>query len=120
MNNFDGLLKLYPEICVDNFSSDAIFNIRVRCYILTHFHDDHMRNLEDLNFLKLLRENKELIKFYCSPITKKFIETCDKYAHLSEFCNEVPCEAPFIVSITPSQTVTITFCGSGKKLYLNC
>ncbi len=52
MNNFEGQLHLYPEVCIDNFSSDCIFNLDIRCYILTHFHDDHMKNLEDYNFCK--------------------------------------------------------------------
>jgi hypothetical protein len=114
MNNFDGQLSLYPEICIDNFDSDILFNIRIRCFILTHFHDDHMKNLEDFNFYRLLKENTVCVKFYCSPITKRFIETCDKYMHLSDYCTEIPCETPFIVNISSKETVTVTFCGSGK------
>jgi len=115
MNNFDGQLKLYPEICIDNFSSDVLFNLRIRCYILTHFHDDHMKNLEDYNFYRILSENNGISKFYCSTITKKFIQTCEKYQHLSDVCQEVTSESPFIVNISAKETVTITFCGSGIK-----
>ena len=115
MNNFDGQLKLYPEVCIDNFSSDVLFNVRIRCYILTHFHDDHMKNLEDLNFYRILKENDCTTKFYCSTITKKFIQTCDKYEHLGEFCQEVTSETPFIVKISQKETITVTFCGSGMN-----
>ena len=119
MNNFDGQLKLYPEICIDNFSSDVLFNLRIRCYILTHFHDDHMKNLEDYNFYRILSENNGISKFYCSTITKKFIQTCEKYQHLSDVCQEVTSESPFIVNISAKETVTITFCGSGIKYNKN-
>lgn len=88
--------------------------------MLTHFHDDHMKNLEDPKFYNLLKENSEYIKFYCSHITKKFIQTCDKYEHLDELCHEVACESPFIVNISNKETVTVTFCGSGKIIiFLN-
>nr|QNH68099.1 artemis [Brachionus koreanus] len=113
MNNFDGQLQLYPEICIDNFSSDVLFNPRIRCFILTHFHDDHMKNLEDLNFLRILRDNSDKVKFFCSSVTKDFIKTCDKYSHLKDFCNIVPADSPFIINISTTETVTITFSGSG-------
>ena len=113
MNNFDGQLDLYPQICIDNFSSNVLFNINIRCFILTHFHDDHMKNLEDEKFYKLLKNSNGLVKFYCSSITRKFIETCDKYSHLADLCTEVSCESPFMVNISEKQTLTVTFCGSG-------
>lgn len=116
MNNFDGQLRLYPEICVDNFASDIIYDPKIRVFILTHFHDDHMKNLEDFAFYRLLKENNDLVKFYVSPITKDFIRTCDKYEHLTEYCVEMPCETPFVVNISSKETVTITFCGSGNSL----
>lgn len=119
MNNFDGQLKLYPEICIDNFSSDVLFNERIKCFILTHFHDDHMKNLEDLNFLKILKDNFDNVKFFCSTVTKNFIETCDKYCHLADYCNVAPTESPFIVKISSKETVTITFTGSGFILNLS-
>lgn len=113
MNNFEGQLHLYPEVCIDNFSSDCIFNNQIRCYILTHFHDDHMKNLEDKNFYKLLKSADNSVKFLCSPITKKFIQTCPKYEHLGEFCYEIECETPVLVSINAKECLTVTFCGSG-------
>jgi hypothetical protein len=115
MNNFDGQLELYPEICVDNFESNVLFDLRITCFILTHFHDDHMKNLEDFKFYDILRKNSDVVKFYVSPITKNFIQTCEKYEHLTEFCTEMPCETPFIVKISSKETVTITFCGSGTN-----
>ncbi|RNA33268.1 artemis [Brachionus plicatilis] len=113
MNNFDGQLELYPEICIDNFSSNVLFNPRIRCFILTHFHDDHMKNLEDFNFYRILRENSLKVKFFCSAVTKDFIETCDKYSHLAGCCNVVSPDTPFIVNISDKITVTVTFSGSG-------
>ncbi len=113
MNNFEGQLHLYPEVCIDNFSSDCIFNIHIRCYILTHFHDDHMKNLEDYNFYKLLKDGQDSIKFLCSPVTKKFIQTCPKYEHLGDLCYEVECESPVLINVTKKECLTVTFCGSG-------
>ena len=113
MNNFDGQVKLYPEICIDNFDSSVVYDARVRCYILTHFHDDHMRHLEDVEFYRTLSENRHSVRFYCSSITRRFIETCAKYAHLAELCTEVACEAPFTIDIGAKQTVTAVFCGAG-------
>lgn len=113
MNNFDGQLRIYPEICIDNFSSDILFNHRIKCFILTHFHDDHMKNLEDLNFLKILKDKSDKVKFFCSAVTKNFIETCDRYCHLADYCSIIPPETPFIVKISTEETVTITFSGSG-------
>jgi hypothetical protein len=73
-----------------------------------------MKNLEDVAFYRILKENSGgSSKFYCSTITKKFIQTCDKYAHLSDLCQEVTSESPFIVNISQKETVTVTFCGSG-------
>ncbi len=114
MNNFDGQLNLYPEVCLDNFESNCIFNAKIKCYILSHFHDDHMHNLEDPSFHRLLKDGLNYgIQFLCSPITKKFISTCDKYSHLSELCREVACETPVIVKISSKDSITVTFCGSG-------
>ena len=116
MNNFDGQLNRYPEICIDNFVSCVIYDMKIRCFILTHFHDDHMKNLEDFAFYRILKENDDSVKFFVSPITKQFIRRCGKYAHLTEFCTEMTCETPFIVDISNKETVTITFCGSGNIL----
>lgn len=113
MNNFDGQIQLYPEICIDNFSSNVLFNPRIRSFILTHFHDDHMKNLEDFNFLRILKDNSDMIKFYCSAVTKSFIETCDKYRHLANYCNVVSSDSPFIIHLSGRETVTVTFTGSG-------
>ena len=113
MNNFEGQLHLYPEVCIDNFESNCIFNLMIRCYILTHFHDDHMKNLEDDKFRRLLKDGQNSIKFLCSPITKKFIQTCGKYQHLAEYCYEVECETPVLVNINRKECLTVTFCGSG-------
>ena len=117
MNNFDGQLNLYPEVCIDNFSSNVLFDINVRCFILTHFHDDHMKNLENMDFYNVLKDSNGLVKFYCSSITRKFIETCDKYAHLASLCHEVSCETPFLVKISNKESLTVTFCGSGRSFH---
>lgn len=114
MNNFNGPLNLYPEICIDNFDSNCIFNTNIRCYILTHFHDDHMKNLEDMNFYKLLKDGASCgIQFLCSAITKRFIASFSKYKHLEEFCRVVSCESPLIVKISTKESVNLTFFGSG-------
>ena len=114
MNNFDGQLNLYPEICIDNFDTNCLFNSKIKCYILSHFHDDHMKNLEDINFYKVLKEGSyDGVKFLVSPITKNFISICGKYKHITEFCHEVTCESPIIVRISDKESVTVTFCGSG-------
>lgn len=114
MNNFDGQLSLYPEICIDNFSSNVLFDHKIRCFILTHFHDDHMKNLENLDFYRILKNSSTTVKFYCSAITKNFIKMFETYSHLEEFCNEIPNESPFLVKISTNETVSITFFGSGK------
>ena len=114
MNNFDGQLNLYPEICIDNFSSRVLFDCKIRCFILTHFHDDHMKNLEDTDFYRILKNNSTSVKFFCSTITKDFIQMFDKYSHLADFCNDIPNETPILVNISCNDTVSITFYGSGK------
>ena len=122
MNNFDGLVNIYPEICIDNFISSVILNKRIKVFILSHFHDDHMHGLEDQNFFKLLKSNLNLykndqknclIKFYVSSITKQFISLCDKYKHLEEFCTELSCDSPISVALNANEVITITFVGSG-------
>jgi hypothetical protein len=72
-----------------------------------------MNNLESVNFYRLLKSSSGLISFLCSPITHKFIRTCDKYKHLDELCTPVACETPTLVKISPNEMVTVTFCGSG-------
>jgi Cft2 family RNA processing exonuclease len=84
-----------------------------------------MHGLEDNNFFKLLksnsnlyktdddRKNDNLIKFYVSSITKKFIGLCDKYKHLHEFCTELSCDQPISVNLNQNETISITFIGSG-------
>ncbi|CAF0980439.1 unnamed protein product [Brachionus calyciflorus] len=113
MNNFDGALNLYPEICIDNFSSSVLFSRKIRCFILTHFHDDHMKNLEDHRFYTILKQNMDIVKFYCSPVTKDFISICNKYNHLTDVCHEISIDTPFIVHISNKETVTVSFSGSG-------
>lgn len=139
MNNFDGIVQNYPEICVDNFISSTILNKKIKIFILSHFHDDHMHGLEDVEFYKLLKTtnssfnehnnaksnaddiyfnyniNNDInkIKFYCSKITRDFIGLCDKYKHLHDYCIELACDAPISVQLTRDETITITFIGSG-------
>ena len=113
MNNFDGQLNLYPEICIDNFSSNLIYNPKISLYILTHFHDDHMNNLEDMSFSTHLKSFKETKNFFTSTITKKFLQNCFKYSHLSNVTNELACETPILVKISDVESVVVTFCGSG-------
>jgi len=73
-----------------------------------------MKNLEDYNFYKLLKDGQDSsIQFLCSLVTKKFIQTCPKYAHLGDLCHEVECESPVLINITRKECLTVTFCGSG-------
>jgi hypothetical protein len=97
MNNFDGKLHLYPEIFIDNFTSERMFDKNIRVYILTHFHEEHMINLESLRFLNLLKEDN--ILFLCSDTIKKLILSTDKYKHLSEFCKNIETNLPFEIKL---------------------
>jgi hypothetical protein len=72
-----------------------------------------MNNLESVSFYRLLKNSSGLVSFLCSPITHKFIRTCEKYKHLDELCTPIACETPTLVKISPKEMVTVTFCGSG-------
>lgn len=109
MSRFNGQLNLYPEICVDKFDSART---NIRCFILTHFHDDHMTHLDDWDFYTLLLENAET-QFICSSVTKHFISVVDKYSHLRGVCRGVQTESPFFLKISDKESVTITLVGSG-------
>ncbi len=111
MNNFDGILIKYPEICIDNFIKSIIINKTIRIFILTHFHDDHMHGLEDADFHKHLADYRDTTKFLCSKITRQFIATCDKYKHLDQFCTELMCDYPLNLELNSNECVTITFYG---------
>jgi DNA cross-link repair 1C protein len=113
MNNFDGQLHLYPEICIDNFNSRILFNSTTYCFILTHFHDDHMKNLESGNFISLLSANTDVVKFLCTSVTANFILNSEKYKHLYSYCTIVTNESPIIISLSGKQSIVITFYAAG-------
>ncbi|KAG0068775.1 hypothetical protein BGZ89_004100 [Linnemannia elongata] len=90
MSTFDGLIREFPTVAIDNF------RVRpgVKVYLLSHVHSDHLAGLAALTWDSPI---------YCSPITARWLpmlatrskqlafETgkdgvlCRKYAHLTPF-----------------------------------
>jgi DNA cross-link repair 1C protein len=112
MNNFDGIIELYPQIAIDNFSPKILTQTKIKLFILTHFHQDHMSGLQDVHLIKKLLNQKDT-KFFCSPITRKFLEASTQFKSLSSHCTEIQCETPTLFQLNDKLSVIITFYGSG-------
>lgn len=110
--NFQGRLYRYPEIYIDNFKVNPNQD-QITCFILTHFHTDHMKYLSNNLFDIFVNENGETINLYCSPITKTLMENTDPYKNIASKWNTAPCESPFIVKLNNKESVNVTFYGSG-------
>lgn len=66
MSTFKGIIAEIPGISVDQFQNE---NHNSRAFFVSHCHTDHIRGIETIKFLKLLKDN-EKAKIYTSGVTQ--------------------------------------------------
>lgn len=102
MSTFDGRIKEYPELAIDNFTP----NNYSQFFLLSHVHKDHTRGLENEAFRKTL---------YCSEQTARMLPLMETrasrqlmYAHLKDRLKAIPYYVPTRVTVK-SEEIQFTF-----------
>ncbi|GFY53836.1 protein artemis [Trichonephila inaurata madagascariensis] len=96
MSTFDGVIKEYPLISIDNFLKSNNFDSTV--FFLSHCHTDHMKGLKYFDFFQLL-ESRCFSKIYLSDVSEHIIKNDDALSHLSEYLVTIPLEQPTIIPV---------------------
>lgn len=97
MSTFDGVIKEYPLISIDNFL-EKCNNFNSTVFFLSHCHSDHMKGLHHSNFFQLL-ESRCFSKIYMSDVSEHIIKNDDALSHLSEYLVTIPLEQPTIIPV---------------------
>ncbi|GFR17963.1 protein artemis [Trichonephila clavata] len=97
MSTFDGVIKEYPLISIDNFLKKCN-NFDSTVFFLSHCHTDHMKGLKDFGFFQLL-ESRCFSKIYLSDVSEHIIKNDDALSHLSEYLVTIPLEQPTIIPV---------------------
>ncbi|KAI8817963.1 beta-lactamase-like protein [Fimicolochytrium jonesii] len=110
MSTFDGRIREYPAIAVDNFQPTRP---GVRIFLLSHVHADHLSGLDSRSFN---------IPLYCSEDTAKLLPAvraevsepgtkkrspAGKYTHLKPFLKPLEYQEPTQICIG-AETITLT------------
>ncbi|KAF9581832.1 hypothetical protein BGW38_001018 [Lunasporangiospora selenospora] len=113
MSTFDGLIREFPSIAIDNFKLRPGVNV----YLLSHVHSDHLSGLAAKNWSSLI---------YCSQITAKWIpmlasrssqtafengqsSTLERrYAHLSRYLRPLEVDIPNYLDLGNGRKVRCT------------
>ncbi|KAF9317527.1 hypothetical protein BG003_000672 [Podila horticola] len=104
MSTFDGLIREFPSIAIDNFNTRP----GVSVYLLSHVHSDHLTGLATKNWDSLI---------YCSQITAKWLPLLAsrskqiahengqtkslqrKYAHLAPYLRPLSTDQPHYLEL---------------------
>ncbi|KAG8179384.1 hypothetical protein JTE90_003640 [Oedothorax gibbosus] len=88
MSTFDGVIKEYPLISIDNFLEKSS-NFQSTVFFLSHCHEDHMRGLAKDKFFDLL-VSRGFSRLYVSDVSEHLLKNDEKYCHLSKYlCSRI-------------------------------
>ncbi|KAJ3019285.1 Protein artemis [Thoreauomyces humboldtii] len=108
MSTFDGRIRQYPTIYIDNYAAKQ----DTRIFLLSHCHADHLSGLKSPNFDVPLYCSKEtaylLLRLPHKRRATNAQEEQPKYLHLAKYLRPLEYEEPLQVYIGNGQTVTLT------------
>ncbi|GFT10799.1 protein artemis [Nephila pilipes] len=97
MSTFDGVIKEYPLISIDNFLKKCK-NFESTVFFLSHCHTDHMHGLNHPGFFQLL-ESRCFSKVYMSDVSHHILKNDDAFSHLNKYWVTIPLEQPTIIPV---------------------
>lgn len=115
MSTFDGIIREFPSIRVDNFSLYPGHDPPLACF-LSHVHSDHLRGLESFKSTFV----------YCTAQTRELLLRLEKYPHRMNFAKgilesrkqtyrrlknhikTIPLETPVVIELAPGNSIRVT------------
>ena len=82
MSNFDGRIREYPNLFVDNFSASFLNLSRSQAFFLSHAHSDHMRGLDGAAFREGFLAHRRAA-FFASAETKELLRRQSRYRRIA-------------------------------------
>ncbi|QIW97420.1 hypothetical protein AMS68_002938 [Peltaster fructicola] len=116
MSTFDGRVKEFPDIRIDNFRVLPNETVPPLAFFLSHVHSDHLKGLEACKSLFI----------YCTPATKHMLLRLEKrsnrihfaqgirehreptYAQLKRLLRPIPLETPTKIELAPGRSIRVT------------
>jgi len=113
MSTFDGIVKEFPHIRIDNFVRNGMPPLA--CF-LSHVHSDHLRGLESFKspFVYCSAATKELLlrleKYpHRMNFTKGILESRKQtYRHLKTLLRPIPLHTPTDIELAPGNVIRVT------------
>ncbi|KAH0019260.1 hypothetical protein KCU78_g6873, partial [Aureobasidium melanogenum] len=115
MSTFDGIVKEFPSIRIDNFTNYPDEPPPLACF-LSHVHSDHLKGLESFKSTFI----------YCTAQTRELLLRLEKYPHRMNFARgilesrkqtyrrlknhikPIPLETPTEIELAPGQSIRVT------------
>lgn len=115
MSTFNGILKEFPGIQIDNFRLYENHRPPLACF-LSHIHSDHLTNLENIHSPFV----------YCTAPTRELVLRLEKYPHRMNFAKgiievtkqtyrrvknllkAIPLETPTVIELTHGYSIQVT------------
>ena len=87
MSSFEGKLVEYPYVSLDMFDAS---NLHSAIFFLSHFHADHIVDLDSTAFRQRLACGEPPTKLYTSETTRKLMQTDDRAAGILQYTVGLP------------------------------
>ncbi|GAB7351741.1 hypothetical protein MBLNU459_g2325t2 [Dothideomycetes sp. NU459] len=122
MSTFNGIVKEFPNIRIDNFTANPNapppFNQPPLACFLSHVHSDHLRGLESRAFRSPF--------VYCTAATREVLLRLEKYPHRMNFAKgilesrrqtyrhlktllkPIPLESPTVIKLSGNSSIQVT------------
>ena len=115
MSTFDGIVREFPYIRIDNFTNYPDEPPPLACF-LSHVHSDHLKGLESFKSTFI----------YCTAQTRELLLRLEKYPHRMNFARgilesrkqtyrrlknhikPIPLETPTEIELAPGQSIRVT------------
>jgi DNA cross-link repair 1C protein len=115
MSTFDGIVREFPLIRIDNFTNYPDVEPPLACF-LSHVHNDHLKGLESFKSTFV----------YCTAQTRELLLRLEKYPHRMNFARgilesrkqtyrrlknhikPIPLETPTEIELAPGQSIRVT------------
>jgi len=115
MSTFDGIIREFPRVQIDNFRLYENHQPPLACF-LSHIHSDHLTGLESLNspFVYCTAPTRELLlKLERFPhrmnFAKGILETRKQtYRKLKRLLKSIPLETPTTIELTRGYAIQVT------------
>ena len=98
MSIFDGRIREFPDVFVDNFSSSFLNARRNQAFFLSHAHSDHMRGLDSPAFQAKFLAHPRAI-FVASNETKELLLRQEKFKAIAAVISAKPANETFAISL---------------------